>query len=57
MKSHKAFKLPLDDDMCSFLHQLIGINREMRREYDEKNTNIFLTSTATPIKNTFHHRI
>ncbi|UED79294.1 site-specific integrase [Lysinibacillus sp. CD3-6] len=52
MKSHKALKLPLDDDMCSLLHQLIEVNREMRREYKEKNTNIFLTSTATPIKNT-----
>lgn len=52
MKSHKALKLPLDDDMCSLLQQLIELNQEMRREYQNKNTNIFLTSTATPIKDT-----
>jgi len=52
MKSHKALKLPLDDDMCSLLQQLIDVNRELRREYKQKSSYIFLTSTGTPIKNT-----
>lgn len=52
MKSHRALKLPLDDDMCSLLRQLIEINQELRNEFCEKNTYIFLTSMATPIKNT-----
>lgn len=52
MKSHKALKLPLDDDMCSLLHQLIEVNRELRMEYKQKHSYVFLTSAATPIKNT-----
>ncbi|MFJ8512437.1 tyrosine-type recombinase/integrase [Lysinibacillus xylanilyticus] len=52
MKSHRALKLPMDDDMCSLLYQLIEVNREIRREYKQKNTYIFLTTHATPINDT-----
>ena len=52
MKSHKALKLPLDDDMCTLLHQLIDVNRELRREYNQKGSYLFITSNAIPIKNT-----
>ena len=52
MKSHKALKLPIDDDLCSLLYQLIEVNREIRREYKQKNSYIFLTTHATPINDT-----
>lgn len=37
MKSHRPLILPLDDEMCTLLRELISINDDVRKEYREKN--------------------
>ena len=52
MKSHKPLFLPLSNDMCTLLKELITVNEKLRREHKQKNDYIFLSNTGVPISNT-----
>lgn len=52
MKSHRPLVLPLDDEMCTLLRELISINDDVRKEQREKNDYIFLSNIGVPISNT-----
>ena len=52
MKSHRPLILPLDDEMCTLLRELISINDDVRKEHREKNDYIFLSNIGVPISNT-----
>ena len=52
MKSHRPLILPLDDEMCTLLRELISINDDIRKEHREKNDYIFLSNIGVPISNT-----
>ncbi|WP_254660093.1 tyrosine-type recombinase/integrase [Lysinibacillus xylanilyticus] len=52
MKAHRPLILPLDDEMCTLLRELISINDGVRKEHREKNDYIFLSNIGVPISNT-----
>jgi len=52
MKAHRPLILPLDDEMCTLLRELISINDDVRKEHREKNDYIFLSNIGVPISNT-----
>lgn len=52
MKSHKPLFLPLSNDMCILLKELISVNEKVRRVHKQKNDYIFLSNTGVPISNT-----
>ncbi len=52
MKSHRSLILPLDDEMCTLLKELININDQIKKEYKEKNDYIFLSNIGVLISNT-----
>lgn len=52
MKAHRPLILPLDDEMCTLLRELISINDDIRKEHREKNDYIFLSNIGVPISNT-----
>lgn len=52
MKAHRPLILPLDDEMCTLLRDLISINDDVRKEHKEKNDYIFLSNIGVPISNT-----
>lgn len=52
MKSHKPLFIPLSNDMCILLKELIAVNEKIRREHKQKNNYIFLSNVGVPISNT-----
>lgn len=51
MKSHRTLMLPLDDDICALLKELISVNNDIRKEHHQKNDNIFVSNVGIPISN------
>ncbi|MEG0694192.1 MAG: tyrosine-type recombinase/integrase [Erysipelotrichaceae bacterium] len=52
MKSHRSHLMPLDEQMCTLLKELININNEIRKENKQKNDYIFLSNIGVPIADT-----
>ncbi|WP_083998411.1 tyrosine-type recombinase/integrase [Caryophanon tenue] len=49
LKSHKPQLLPLDDDLCALLQELIKQNLILSKQRKRKNTHLFLSYLAIPI--------
>lgn len=49
LKSHRAQILPLDDDMCTLLQELINQNNIVRKRNKQKNSYIFLSNVGVPV--------
>ena len=49
LKSHRAQLLPLTDELCILLQELINQNNIVRKRYKKKNNYIFLSNLGTPV--------
>jgi len=51
MKSHSTLMLPLDDEICALLKELLSVNNDIRKEHRQKNDYIFVSNIGIPISN------
>lgn len=49
LKNHQVLKLPIDEQLVSLYQVLIQCNDRLRKHYGESNTNLFISSKATPL--------
>lgn len=52
MKSHRNLILPLDDETCALIKELMAVNDYVRREHKAKNDYLFISQVGVPISNT-----